>query len=134
MEIKSVIKDNRQLFMVGKLEFETYAEAEEFVEWVSFLLRRRRELAEAAEGWAGRQQQERGSGNPILHDVVTSLAYLSFVLAAAGAVDQLHLTMSRRITSVLEAAYQRKQAEGEEQSPQKPPQKKKFSSGPGMGM
>lgn len=104
MKVVSGIEDGRQVFRVGDLPFSTLAEAEEFLEWLDWLLRRHRELAEAAEAWAGRQQQERGSGNPGLHDVVTSLAYLSFMLAGMGAVEQMHLSMIRQITERLEKA------------------------------
>jgi len=114
MKIESASKeDGRQIYKVGKFEFQTHTEAEEFLEWVLRLLRRRKELTEAAEVWAGMQQQERGSGSPMLCDMVTGLAYLSFALAAAGAVDQLQLVMARQILASLESAAQR-QAERED--------------------
>ena len=110
MKVEFKIVDGHQAYVVrtpgGDLPFETLAEAEEFLEWLDWLLRRHRELGEAAEEWAGRQQQERGSGNPVLHDVVTSLAYLSFVLAGMGAVEQMHLSMIRQIKERLEKAVQ----------------------------
>lgn len=106
LKIESSPKEGLQIYKVGKFEFQTYAEAEEFVEWISRLFRRRRELAASAEVWAGRQQQERGSGNPVLHDVMTSLAYLSFALAGLNAVETMHLTMIRQISDCLEKAGQ----------------------------
>ena len=140
-------KNERQIYKVGKFEFQTYAEAKEFVEWVSRLFRRRRELAEAAEVWAGMQEEQLGNDNPAIHDIATSLAYLSFALAGLNAVETMHLAMIRRMTSALEVAHQRQQAAGKdfaekmermraaraaEAAKQEPSQKKK--TGPSMGM
>ena len=47
------------------------------------------------------------SGNPALHDIMTSLMVLSFVLAAAGVVQQMHLAMIRKITERLEKALEK---------------------------
>lgn len=104
MELKITrgIENGHTIYLVGKLVFATHAEAKEFIDLVSRLFLRRRDLVEAAECWAGRQQQEHDSGNPVLHDVVTSLLYLSFVLASVGAVGKMHLAMIRQITKRLE--------------------------------
>lgn len=112
MEITSKTENDRQIFRIGDLMFETRAEAVEFIEWIHWLLRRVGARKTDAEIWAGRRQAD--SDTPAIHDLATSLAYLSFVLTGVGAVDQMHLAMIRRITSALESAAQRQQAEGKE--------------------
>jgi hypothetical protein len=142
LKVTSEIENDRQVFRVGDLLFDSLAEAEEFLEWLHWLFRRIAARTSAAQMWAGHRQGS--SDTPAIHEIATSLAYLSFVLAGLGAVEQVHLTMIRRITSALEATYQRQQAEGEEfaarmdraraaRQPQQeqPPQKRK-SSGPSM--
>lgn len=111
MKVMSEIENGRQVFKVGDLPFDTQAEAEEFLEWMHWLIRRIKARSSDAEIWAGRRQAS--SDTPAIHDIATSLAYLSFVLAAAGAVDQMHLAMARRILSVMVTANERQQAEGE---------------------
>jgi hypothetical protein len=111
MKVMSGIEDGRQVFFVGDLPFDTEAEAQEFLEWLDWLMRRVKARSSAAEIWAG--QRQASSDTPAIHDIATSLAYLSFVLAAAGAVDQMHLAMARRILSVMVTANERQQAEGE---------------------
>ena len=107
MKITSETVNGLQIFKIGDFPFSTLAEAEEFVEWFSWLLRRRRELTEAAEVWAGRQRlEEQNCSGVMLHDLMSGLAYLSFALAAAGAVEQMHLAMIRQVTKRLEKVVQ----------------------------
>lgn len=112
MKITSEIENGRQVFKVGDLPFDTQAEAEEFLEWMHWLMCRIEARSSDAEIWAGRRQAS--SDTPAIHDIATSLAYLSFVLAGLGVIDQMRLSMSKRILAALEAAAQRQQAEGKE--------------------
>ncbi|MHB1380351.1 MAG: hypothetical protein ACYCX0_12105 [Desulfurivibrionaceae bacterium] len=112
MKVMIEIENGRQVFKVGDLPFDTQAEAQEFLDWMDWLNRRVKARSSDAEIWAGRRQAS--SDTPAIHDIATSLAYLSFVLAAVGAVDQLHLTMVRQLTSALEAAHRRQQGEGKD--------------------
>jgi hypothetical protein len=131
MKITSETEDGRKVFRVGDLPFSSMAEAEEFVEWFSWLLRRRRELTEAAEQWAAGKQQH-GSGNLVLHDVVTSLAHLSFVLGGVGVVEEIHLAMIRRILATMEDEVRGRQEFAEKMSKMSAANKKLSKSSPSM--
>lgn len=141
MKVEFKIVDGHQAYVVrtpgGDLPFETLAEAEEFVEWMVWLRRRSRARAEEAQAWSGREAR---SNSPLIHDLATALAYVSFALTAANAVEQVHLAMARQILSALEHAAevnrQSSQSFAEKMSRMRAaeaqPQKKKTSDGPKM--
>ncbi len=104
VDVTSEIENDRQVFRVGDLLFDSLAEAEEFLEWLHWLFRRIAARTSAAQMWAGHRQGS--SDTPAIHEIATSLAYLSFVLAGMGAVEQMHLSMIRQIKERLEKAVQ----------------------------
>lgn len=111
MKITSISDENgRQVFFVGDLPFGSEKEAKEFLDWLDWLLQRIKGRVTPAEIWAGRQRG--GSGNPSVHDIASGLAYVSFMLFAAGVVDHMHLDMARAFTYALEGAQKRQQAAG----------------------
>lgn len=88
----------------GTLVFSSFEEAQEFCDYLNWLLR----CHTGGVAWRMEEQalEPQGSGNPAppLHSLIGGLACLSFALAAVGAVEHIHLSALRRILEVMEKA------------------------------